>query len=89
MLAHRDELLRQAAEKIAQADRTLALGVGFVQAERDDTSAPVVVGSVQTLARQARLERLPRHFDTVIVDEAITPARGRTGGSSSTSSRRR
>ena len=70
VLAHRDELLRQAAEKIAQADPTLGLGVGFVQAERDDTAAPVVVGSVQTLARQSRLERLPRHFDTVIVDEA-------------------
>ena len=70
VLAHRDELLRQAAEKIAQADRTLGLGVGFVQAERDDTNAPVVVGSVQTLARQSRLERLPRHFDTVILDEA-------------------
>ena len=70
VLAHRDELLRQAAEKIALADRTLGLGVGFVQAERDDTNAPVVVGSVQTLARQSRLERLPRHFDTVILDEA-------------------
>ena len=70
VLAHRDELLRQAAAKIALADRTLGLGVGFVQAERDDTNAPVVVGSVQTLARQSRLERLPRHFDTVILDEA-------------------
>ncbi len=70
VLAHRDELLRQAAEKVAVADPTLGLGVGFVQAERDDTNAPVVVGSVQTLARQAGLERLPRHFDTVTVDEA-------------------
>ena len=70
VLAHRDELLRQAAEKIAQADPTLGLGVGFVQAERDDTNAPVVVASVQTLARQTRLDRLPRQFDTVVVDEA-------------------
>ena len=70
VLAHRDELLRQAAEKIALADPTLALGVGLVQAERDDTKAPVVVGSVQTLARQARLDRLPRQFDTVVIDEA-------------------
>ena len=70
VLAHRDELLRQAAEKIAQADPTLGLGVGFVQAERDDTGAPVVAASVQTLARRARLDRLPRHFDTVVVDEA-------------------
>jgi superfamily II DNA or RNA helicase len=70
VLAHRDELLRQAADKLTVADRTIGLGVGFVQAERDDTHAPVVVASVQTLARQARLERLPRRFDTVVVDEA-------------------
>jgi superfamily II DNA or RNA helicase len=69
VLAHRDELLRQAAEKIAIADPTLALGVGFVAAQRDDVNAPVVVGSVQTLARANRLARLPRRFDTVIVDE--------------------
>jgi superfamily II DNA or RNA helicase len=70
VLAHRDELLRQAADKLIVADRTIGLGVGFVQADRDDTHAPVVVASVQTLARQARLERLPRQFDTVVVDEA-------------------
>src|SRR5215218_9989135 len=70
VLAHRDELLRQAADKLTTADRTLGLGVGFVQAERNDTHAPVVVASVQTLARQARLDRLPRRFDTVVVDEA-------------------
>ncbi len=69
VLAHRDELLRQAAEKIAIADPTLALGVGFVAAQRNDVNAPVVVGSVQTLARANRLARLPRQFDTVIVDE--------------------
>jgi superfamily II DNA or RNA helicase len=70
VLAHRDELLRQAAEKLTVADRTLGLGVGFVQAERDDTHSPVVVASVQTLARQTRLDRLPCRFDTVVVDEA-------------------
>jgi superfamily II DNA or RNA helicase len=70
VLAHRDELLRQAAEKLAIADPTLALGVGFVAAARDDVNAPVVVASVQTLAHARRLRRLPRHFDTVVVDEA-------------------
>ena len=70
VLAHRDELLRQAADKITQADPTLGLGVGFVQAARDDVAAPVVVASVQTLARATRLARLPTRFDTVIVDEA-------------------
>ena len=70
VLAHRDELLRQAAAKIALADPTLGLGVGFVAAQRDDVGAPVVVGSVQTLAQTRRLARLPRQFDTVVVDEA-------------------
>jgi len=70
VLAHRDELLRQADDKIAAADPTLALGVGFVAAERDDVAAPVVVGSVQTLAQSRRLGRLPQQFDTVVVDEA-------------------
>jgi superfamily II DNA or RNA helicase len=70
VLAHRDELLRQAAEKITIADPTLALGVGFVAAHRDDVQAPVVVASVQTLARPNRLARLPQRFDTVVVDEA-------------------
>jgi ATP-dependent helicase IRC3 len=70
VLAHRDELLRQAASKLAVADPTLALGVGFVAAQRDDVGATVVVGSVQTLAQTRRLERLPRQFDTVVVDEA-------------------
>ncbi len=54
----------------AIVSRTLALGVGFVAAERDDVGAPVVVGSVQTLARSGRLARLPRVFDTVVVAEA-------------------
>ena len=44
LLAHREELLRQAADKIAIADPKLALGVGFVAAHRDDVGAPVVVG---------------------------------------------
>ncbi|MGA2927684.1 MAG: DEAD/DEAH box helicase [Solirubrobacteraceae bacterium] len=70
VLAHRDELLRQAAEKIALADPALGLAVGFVAAERDDVGAPIVVGSVQTLAQPRRLARLPSFFDTVVVDEA-------------------
>ena len=32
--------------------------------------APVVVASIQTLARESRLVRLPRWFETVVVDEA-------------------
>lgn len=70
ILAHRDELLRQAADKLAMVAPELAMSIGFVQAGRDDVGAPVVVASVATLARERRLERLPKRWDTVIVDEA-------------------
>ena len=49
-------------------DDTLQIGV--VKAERDETTAPTVVASVQTLARPQRLERLTADFSTVVVDEA-------------------
>lgn len=70
ILAHRDELLRQAAEKIRTVAPELAMSIGFVQADRDDVGAPIVLASVQTLARSSRLARLPRHFTTQITDEA-------------------
>ena len=79
ILAHRDELLTQAGEKLRMVAPELAMSIGTVKAERNDTGAPVVLASVQTLGarRKAgeewvypRLEQLPRRFDTVIVDEA-------------------
>jgi ATP-dependent helicase IRC3 len=68
VLAHRDELLSQATEKIRQIDPGARLGL--VKAEANEVDAPVVVASVQTLARETRLARLPRRFETVVVDEA-------------------
>lgn len=70
ILAHRDELLQQAASKLRFVAPELALNVGFVQAGRNDVHAPIVVGSVQTLASERRLAQLPRVFDVVVVDEA-------------------
>lgn len=71
VLAHRDELLSQAADKMRQFDPALdALTVGLVKAESDQWDRPVVVASVQTLAITRRLERITRRFDLVIVDEA-------------------
>lgn len=67
IIAHREELLAQAIEKIGAA-------VGITaHLERAETWAPlgasVVVGSIQTLSRRA--DRFGGdHFDTVIVDEA-------------------
>jgi ATP-dependent helicase IRC3 len=71
VLAHRDELLTQAADKMRQVDGRLdELAVGLVKAEADQWDRPVVVASVQTLGRQARLDRVTRKFALIIVDEA-------------------
>ena len=72
VLAHRDELIQQAADKLRLVDDTLRIGI--VKADRDETTAPTVVASVQTLARPQRLERLTPDFTTLVVDEA--PPRG-------------
>lgn len=68
VLAHRDELLSQATDKIRQIDPVTRMGL--VKAEANEIEAPVVVASMQTLARQSRLAQLPRQFETVVVDEA-------------------
>ncbi|HSX77785.1 MAG TPA: DEAD/DEAH box helicase, partial [Candidatus Saccharimonadia bacterium] len=68
ILAHRDELIQQAVEKLHLVDPTLALGI--VQATRDEHTAPTVVASVQTLSRRTRLTRLVPDFQTIVIDEA-------------------
>jgi superfamily II DNA or RNA helicase len=68
VLAHRDELIEQAVEKLHWMDPEMEIGV--VKAERDEHEAPVVVASVQTLSRHQRLARLVPDFDTIIIDEA-------------------
>ncbi|HEV7806496.1 MAG TPA: DEAD/DEAH box helicase [Solirubrobacteraceae bacterium] len=70
VLAHRDELLEQAANKIVMVAPELADAIGMVKGKRNDVAANVVVGSVQTLARARRLTQMRRVFRTVIVDEA-------------------
>ena len=67
ILAHRDELINQAAAKLA--DVSGSLDIGIVKASRDDAGSRAVVASVQTLARPGRVERLGE-FSTIIVDEA-------------------
>lgn len=67
VLAHRDELISQAAGKLALVGGSLDIGI--VKAKQDEHDARVVVASVQTLARPGRTARLGK-FSTVIVDEA-------------------
>jgi ATP-dependent helicase IRC3 len=54
-MAHRDELVRQAADKIRMVTGAVP---GIVKAEEDDCHAQVVVASVQTLVNPRRLARL-------------------------------
>ena len=68
ILVHRDELIRQAYDKLQEILPSVAVGV--VKAEEDEHTAPIVVASVQTLGRTKRLDRLTWDFATVIVDEA-------------------
>lgn len=69
ILAHREELIEQAVAKIRSATGIVA---EVEKAERHASrSAPVVVASVQTLTRQARLDTWrPDHFGLVVADEA-------------------
>jgi ATP-dependent helicase IRC3 len=68
VLAHRDELINQAAEKFSLVDPTL--DVGIVKAERNELHTAVVLASVQTLSRPHRLAQLDTDFGTVVCDEA-------------------
>jgi ATP-dependent helicase IRC3 len=68
VLAHRDELIEQAASKIRTIDPLAQ--VGICKAERDEWQHPITVGSVQTISRHHRLERIPRdRYHTIIIDE--------------------
>lgn len=70
ILAHRGELLDQAADKLLAAT-----GLGSSVEKAESTSIGewfrVTVGSVQTLMREKRLKQFPHDwFDQIIIDEA-------------------
>lgn len=70
ILAHRGELLDQAADKLKKATGLMCA------TEKADKSClgswfRVVVGSVQSMMREKRLNRFPQdYFDSIVVDEA-------------------
>jgi ATP-dependent helicase IRC3 len=78
ILAHRDELVNQAATKVREV--WPGVEVGIVKAQSNDVGAHVVIASVQTLTRSSRLTSLlapftgdQAHLDPfglVVVDEA-------------------
>ncbi|KPA98254.1 DEAD/DEAH box helicase family protein [Pseudomonas asplenii] len=67
-VAHREEILHQAAEtfvRIRPGQR-----VGFYMGQQRDTEVDVLCASVQTLGRAEHLERFAReHFDYIVIDE--------------------
>ena len=70
ILAHRGELLEQAADKIAKAT---GLKCATEKAEESCLGSwfRITVGSVQSLMRETRLSRFPEdYFNTIIIDEA-------------------
>lgn len=70
ILAHRGELLDQAADKI---QKSTGLGCAVEKAEESCRGSwfRIVVGSVQTLMREKRLGGFPAdYFNTIIIDEA-------------------
>jgi len=70
ILAHRGELLEQAADKIAKAT---GLKCATEKAEESSLGSwyRITVGSVQSLMRTTRLSRFPEdYFNTIIIDEA-------------------
>lgn len=70
IMAHRGELLEQAADKLRVANG-LESAVEKAQNTSLGSMFPVTVGSVQSLCRENRLSKFPAdYFDTIMVDEA-------------------
>jgi superfamily II DNA or RNA helicase/SAM-dependent methyltransferase/SOS-response transcriptional repressor LexA len=74
-VAHREEILHQAAETFLRI-RPKAR-VGFYTGKSRDMDVDVLCASVQTLGRAAHLDRFaPQHFDYMVVDEFHHAAAG-------------
>ena len=67
-VAHREEILNQAAETFLRIRPDAR--VGFYAGQTRDSEADILCASIQTLGKEAHLERYsPEHFDYIIVDE--------------------
>lgn len=69
VLAHKEELVRQAAKVIKQMSPELNVEIDM-RTLKPSEHADVIVGSVPTLVRASRLEKYnPMDFKTIIIDE--------------------
>ncbi len=67
-VAHREEILNQAAETFLRIRPRSK--VGFYMGQTRDVEVDVLCASVQTLGRNIHLERFaPQHFDYIVIDE--------------------
>jgi len=67
-VAHREEILRQAAETFSILCPTSR--IGLYAGDRKQADADIVLASVMTLGRRAHLDRFPADaFDYIVVDE--------------------
>ena len=67
-VAHREEILNQAAETFLRIRPDAS--VGFYAGQTRDSEADILCASIQTLGKEAHLERYsPEHFDYIVVDE--------------------
>ncbi len=71
VVAHRDELIRQAADKIyAITGHPVSVEMGRERADDQLYGTKVTVASVQTLARAKRRQRFhPDHYSLIVIDE--------------------
>lgn len=68
ILAHRDELLTQAAETVQEIMPRAS--VGIIRAGEDGGDCQVVIASVQSISRPKRLQSIVNGFRTIVIDEA-------------------
>lgn len=79
-VAHREEILYQAAETYLRIKPDSR--VGFYMGQQRDHTVDILCASVQTLGKEAHLERFsPAHFDYIVVDEFHHAAADRYTGS--------
>ncbi|CCE86556.1 Piso0_005052 [Millerozyma farinosa CBS 7064] len=76
VLAHKEELVRQAADWVGRINPTHSVGIDMRKIRPRETD-DVIVASVPTIIRQTRLSRYkPEEFKTIIIDECHhAPAR--------------
>ena len=71
IIAHRDELIRQAREKLLLIWPEIEGNIGIVKGDIHDPDKPVVIASIQSASRGNRLKDLQNAgFDLCIIDEA-------------------